>query len=42
MDPQGLVWAQEQFHICIKSSVCIKEQLMDDMIFCSILKKKED
>lgn len=31
-----------QFDIYIKSSVCIKEQLMNDMIFCSMLKMKED
>lgn len=42
MDPQGLAWAQLQFDICIKSSVRIKEQLMNDMIFCSMLKKKDD
>lgn len=41
MDPQGLVWAQLQFDICIKSSVRIQEQLTNDMIFCSMLKKKD-
>lgn len=41
MDPQGLVWAQEQFHICIKSSVHVKEQLMDYMIFVIFWRRRE-